>query len=203
MLSLVENLFLRKNPLQDLLFSLNAVISTNESTRFITGHMVYNLAYTWILQTTTTNGHLKVLLNFVLYFSEAKVTILSNTNANGINGEVIFSQEDVNSPLKVSGTLKNLPPGLHGFHVHEKRHTGNDCSTAGGHFDPEKVRHYIHSHTSSLVTQPVAEILTSNIVGTQLFFLGCNQDNIDGSNFITKKKICLVIPAKEISNHRN
>ena len=45
-LSLVENLFFQKNPLQDLLSSLNAVISTNESTRFITGHMVYNLAYT-------------------------------------------------------------------------------------------------------------------------------------------------------------
>ena len=45
-LSLVENLFFPKNPLQDLLSCLNAVISTNESTRFITGHMVYNLAYT-------------------------------------------------------------------------------------------------------------------------------------------------------------
>ena len=44
MLSLVENLFFQKNPLQDLLSSLNAVISTNESTQFITGHMVYNLA---------------------------------------------------------------------------------------------------------------------------------------------------------------
>ena len=49
----------------------------------------------------------------------------------------------------------------------------------------------------------LAEILTSNSVGTQLFFLGCNQDNIGGSNFITKKKICLVLPEKEISNHRN
>ena len=43
-LSLVENLFFQKNPLQDLLFSLNAVISTTEITQFITGHMVYNLA---------------------------------------------------------------------------------------------------------------------------------------------------------------
>ena len=34
----------------------------------------------------------------------------------------------------------------------------------------------------------IAEILTSNSVGTQSFFLGCNQDNIGGSNFITKKK---------------
>ena len=39
----MENLFVKKNPLQDLLSSLNAVISTNESTQFITGHMVYNL----------------------------------------------------------------------------------------------------------------------------------------------------------------
>ena len=49
----------------------------------------------------------------------------------------------------------------------------------------------------------IAEILTSNSVGTQSFFIGCNQDNIGGSNFITKKKICLVLPEKEISNHRN
>ena len=53
------------------------------------------------------------------------------------------------------------------------------------------------------IGQAKAKILTSNSVGTQLFFLGCNQDNIGGSNFITKKKICLVLPEKEISNHRN
>ena len=33
MLSFVENLFLQKKPLQDLLSSLNAVFSTNESTQ--------------------------------------------------------------------------------------------------------------------------------------------------------------------------
>ena len=44
-LSLVENLS-KKNPLQDLLSSVNAVISTNERIEFITGHMTYNPAYT-------------------------------------------------------------------------------------------------------------------------------------------------------------
>ena len=43
-LSLVENLFKKENSLQDLLSSLNAVISTNESTQIITGHVIYNLA---------------------------------------------------------------------------------------------------------------------------------------------------------------
>ena len=44
----MENLFL-KNPLQDLLSSLNAVISTNESTQ------IYNPAYTYKFQLKTTN----------------------------------------------------------------------------------------------------------------------------------------------------
>ena len=35
--------YLKKNPLQDFLSSLNAVISTNESTEFITGHVGGNL----------------------------------------------------------------------------------------------------------------------------------------------------------------
>ena len=43
MLSLVEDLFLQKNPLQYFLSSLNAVISTIESTEFITGDVGGNL----------------------------------------------------------------------------------------------------------------------------------------------------------------
>ena len=43
-----------KKPLQDLLSSLNAVISTNESTQFITGHVIYNPAYTYKFQLKTT-----------------------------------------------------------------------------------------------------------------------------------------------------
>ena len=39
-------LMLKKYTLQDFHSSLNAVISTNESTEFITGHVIYNPAYT-------------------------------------------------------------------------------------------------------------------------------------------------------------
>ena len=45
----------------------------------------------------------------------------------------------------------------------------------------------------------LAEILTSNSVGTQLFFLGCNRDNNHGSNFITKKKIFLVHQKRKLA----
>ena len=47
-------IFQKKNPLQGLLPSVNAVISTNEKTEFITDHMTYKLAYTYILQMITT-----------------------------------------------------------------------------------------------------------------------------------------------------
>ena len=44
---LVDTFF---NPLQDFLSSLNAVISTKESTEFIKGHVIYNPAYTYNFQ---------------------------------------------------------------------------------------------------------------------------------------------------------
>lgn len=73
---------------------------------------------------------------------EAKVTIVSDSgDTNGITGEITFAQEDKDSPIRISGTVRNLPAGGHGFHVHEKKHTGTDCSTAGGHFNPENTSH--------------------------------------------------------------
>ena len=71
MLSLVETLF-KKNPLQDLLYSLNAVISTNESTRIITGHVIYNPAYTYKFQLKTTTLRLKMLGHFAPFLKSEK-----------------------------------------------------------------------------------------------------------------------------------
>ena len=51
MLSLVESLF--KKILYKI-YCLNAVISTNESTQIITGHVIYNPAYTYKFQLKTT-----------------------------------------------------------------------------------------------------------------------------------------------------
>ena len=39
-------IFTKNSITQDLLFSVNAVISTNEMVEFLTDHMNYNLAYT-------------------------------------------------------------------------------------------------------------------------------------------------------------
>ena len=68
-------------------------------------------------------------------------------------------------------------------------------------FSYEFILIYVFKYPCNALTR--AEILTSNSVGRKSFFLGCNQEDNRGSNSITKKKICLVLPEKEISNHRN
>ena len=65
---------------------------------------------------------------------------MADSNADGINGVITFKQEDKNSPLRISGTVNSLPVGPHGFHIHERKQTGNDCGSAGGHWNPENVR---------------------------------------------------------------
>ena len=72
MLLLVENLF-QKNPLQDLLSSLNTVISTDESTHIVTGHVIYNLVYTYKFQLKTTYvSYLRLVIKTFCYNIKTK-----------------------------------------------------------------------------------------------------------------------------------
>ena len=54
-----SKIYLKKNPLQDFLSSLKAAILTNESTEFISGHVIYNPAYTDKFQLKTTKDFVK------------------------------------------------------------------------------------------------------------------------------------------------
>ncbi len=47
-----------------------------------------------------------------------------------------MTQRDPDSPVFMVGTIRGLPAGPHGFHVHEKGDLGNGCLNAGGHFNP-------------------------------------------------------------------
>ena len=44
-------------------------------------------------------------------------------------------------PVKISGDVSNLKPGLHGFHVHEFGDTTNGCTSAGPHLNLDKCEH--------------------------------------------------------------
>lgn len=56
-----------------------------------------------------------------------------------IKGTVTF--EDTTAGLRVRAQLANVPPGLHGFHIHEYGSCAEEGKAAGGHYNPAGTQH--------------------------------------------------------------
>uniref|UniRef100_A0A185L2K4 Superoxide dismutase [Cu-Zn] n=1 Tax=Acrossocheilus fasciatus TaxID=356809 RepID=A0A185L2K4_ACRFA len=67
------------------------------------------------------------------------VCVLKGTGE--VTGTVYFEQENDGSPVKLSGEITGLTPGLHGFHVHAFGDNTNGCISAGPHFNPHDKTH--------------------------------------------------------------
>ena len=66
-----------------------------------------------------------------------------NQSDSGVRGTVKFVQSkgEANAPVKVIVSLRGLPPGKHGFHVHALGDLTSGCASAGGHFNPHGKTH--------------------------------------------------------------
>ncbi|HSD63061.1 MAG TPA: superoxide dismutase family protein [Ignavibacteriaceae bacterium] len=68
------------------------------------------------------------------------VAVLQGTEGNEVSGTVTFIKEG--NTMRVVADVIGLKPGKHGFHIHEYGDcTSHDAMTAGGHFNPDNVRH--------------------------------------------------------------
>lgn len=63
-------------------------------------------------------------------------------------GKVVgtLTLEETPNGVLLRGELTNLPPGSHGFHIHEKGACSPTFEAAGGHFNPTGVSHGFESH---------------------------------------------------------
>lgn len=97
------------------------------------------------------------------------------------------------SGIAMTGNFTNLPPGPHGFHIHEKGVCSGDFASAGGHFNPGKSKHGILSddghHAGDL---PNIAVPASGAVNIDLFLTGVSLNSAgpdglldqDGSSFV-------------------
>jgi Cu-Zn family superoxide dismutase len=66
--------------------------------------------------------------------------ILNPTSGSTANGTVMFVQK-ADGSVDVTAHLTGVPPGIHGFHVHDKGDCGDNGNAAGGHFNPMATAH--------------------------------------------------------------
>lgn len=70
----------------------------------------------------------------------ATATLSPTTSDSTAAGTVNFTQRGDGS-VEVSVNLTGVPPGVHGFHVHDKGDCGDAGNAAGGHFNPTATPH--------------------------------------------------------------
>jgi len=108
-----------------------------------------------------------VLLSGLAYAGSitAEVFLSTEKGPGARIGTVTFT--DTSAGLEVKTDLKGLPPGKHGFHVHEKAACGAmekdgkavPAMAAGGHYDPEKTgKHLGPDNGGHLGDLPVLEV---------------------------------------------
>ena len=65
---------------------------------------------------------------------------LHPTSGSQAVGQVHF-QQNADGSVEVMVDLKGVPPGEHGFHIHDKGDCGDNGNAAGGHFNPDAMIH--------------------------------------------------------------
>lgn len=70
-----------------------------------------------------------------------KVEAISVFNSKNCQGYVEISELDDSQMLSFKIKLKKLPPGEHGFHIHEAGNLLEGCSSCCSHFNPLNKKH--------------------------------------------------------------
>lgn len=106
------------------------------------------------------------VLNFILtgsvWAAAATARLEPTEEGSPTHGEVKL--EETAEGLKVSVQVNGVPPGNHGFHIHENGSCAEKGNAAGSHYNPDKTTHGLvtdagmaHAHPGDLGNIQVAE----------------------------------------------
>lgn len=93
----------------------------------------------------------------------AVVTVDGDSNSNGVAMNIKFTQASPIHPLLISGVVRgaDLEGGSsYGFAVHEKQASGDDCDSAGRHYNVDK-----ESNDGPIVIAPTSEVWVTGDFG--------------------------------------
>lgn len=71
--------------------------------------------------------------------SEVTVDFQPTSIKNDVSGKATL--KETSKGLEVQVSLKGVPEGVHGIHIHQNGSCGDQGNAAGGHFDPNHVQH--------------------------------------------------------------
>ena len=125
------------------------------------------------------------------FADKAEAVLKSTAEGSSLSGKVDF--EEANGEMKITAEVSGAPAGTHGFHIHENGSCDEAGKAAGGHFNPDNVKHglvskdgFTAAHAGDLGNVEIGEDgtgkLTASIGGLTLS---------DGKYGITGKSVIL------------
>lgn len=78
-------------------------------------------------------------LSHAAFAATGSAVILGTKEGSAISGKAELTETP--EGLKILVELSNVPPGKHGFHIHEKGSCAEEGNAAGSHYNPENVPH--------------------------------------------------------------
>lgn len=84
-----------------------------------------------------------LVLMMTAHVCYATIIIPMYTTIDGLpRGLGYIKADDTIYGLLLTPQLSHLPPGIHGFHIHQMPFCNSQGMAAGGHLDPEKTNHH-------------------------------------------------------------
>ena len=117
--------------------------------------------------------------------------ILSAKSGSNASGDISFIEK--NNLVKMSANVKNLSPGIHAIHIHEKADcSSNDGKSTGGHWNPTFENHGKWGNNDGFHRGDIGNFQVNSsgqgkiTFSTDLWCLGCKDDkrNIIGKAII-------------------